>query len=495
MLQNLKKMELKKNEINICLFSLCISLLTYGYGLMNFSLPIDAQEEVINPNFMLSVGRWGICLIRYHLFHGYTPYFTPLVSLVLLCLSSLMLIKLLNIQGIYAYAFCILYLTFPQLAYQLVFITQADAIALGYVLSIISIWLFIKSIEISNKRKAVIYFLFACFIAMFTLSIYQAFIFVILVVYLSYLLFKDSRKKLSYKYEISKSIVFILFIVVSALFYVISLKLVGIKGYDDYIESSYTSHNSLKNTIFNFINLLKIQLLGKAYFGNSLYIIATLLFILSIFKYFLEKKIFQLRTIILSAILILPFFISLFITGGYHPPRLYLATNISFSIIIIDFFLKIKKQNMTIVLVSFVGAINVLFITQLYYSQKRVRDFEVIEANKMDLIIRTKYPEFKENINPVYFHGGLEKANRFKLNNSEVFGGSFLQWNGGNNGLILGFFRYYNIANYKMIEKDDFIKIKDSINNMPIWPDYGSVKMVEGVVIIKLGEEYGYLHF
>lgn len=82
----------------------------------------------------------------------------------------------------------------------------------------------------------------------------------------------------------------------------------------------------------------------------------------------------------------------------------------------------------------------------------------------------------------------MEKANKFKLNNSEVFGGSFLQWVGGNNDLILGFFRYYNIGNYKMIEENDFIKIKDSIENMSVWPDYESVKMVEGFFIIKLVE-------
>ena len=47
---------------------------------------------------------------------------------------------------------------------------------------------------------------------------------------------------------------------------------------------------------------------------------------------------------------------------------------------------------------------------------------------------------------------------------------------------------------YKMVEedmKDKYFGIKDAITKMPSWPDRGSIKMINEIVVVKLGSIKG----
>ena len=39
--------------------------------------------------------------------------------------------------------------------------------------------------------------------------------------------------------------------------------------------------------------------------------------------------------------------------------------------------------------------------------------------------------------------------------------------------------------------KETFLSIKDSIDNLPIWPSKESIKMINNVIVVKLGKEKG----
>ena len=79
-----------------------------------------------------------------------------------------------------------------------------------------------------------------------------------------------------------------------------------------------------------------------------------------------------------------------------------------------------------------------------------------------------------------------------RLEKTEIFGGSMYNWDNGNNYRMIHFFLESNIAEYKMIDtKEQYNIVKDSIAKMPIWPDYGSVKMFNNIVVVKLGNEKG----
>jgi hypothetical protein len=42
-----------------------------------------------------------------------------------------------------------------------------------------------------------------------------------------------------------------------------------------------------------------------------------------------------------------------------------------------------------------------------------------------------------------------------------------------------------------MVNKEQYESIKDSIDTIPVWPNEGSIKMVNGVAIFKISDKKG----
>jgi hypothetical protein len=42
-----------------------------------------------------------------------------------------------------------------------------------------------------------------------------------------------------------------------------------------------------------------------------------------------------------------------------------------------------------------------------------------------------------------------------------------------------------------MVNKEQYESIKDSINDLPVWPNEGSIKMINGVAVFKIGQKKG----
>jgi hypothetical protein len=109
-----------------------------------------------------------------------------------------------------------------------------------------------------------------------------------------------------------------------------------------------------------------------------------------------------------------------------------------------------------------------------------------------DLLLK-KYPNFETTEKVVYFHGfyDYEKYQVFRLEKSEVFGGSIFQWGEADNYRVNNFFKLSNIADFNMVNKEQYESIKDSINDLPVWPNEGSIKMINGVAVFKIGQKKG----
>lgn len=475
------------------IFSFSLALLTYGFALTNYTLSIDNEIPILS-NFGLDLGRWGQNLIRYHLFNGHLQYFSFVLSLFLFSISAAKIAKLFKFEGILAYFFCGLFITFPQLSYQVVFSMMADVAGFGVLLSVCSVELFITGCETKSKIKKVLSFLFVALIVMFALSIYQILILIPVTLYLILFFQKTFYPNFELKLELKKVFVFGGLMIVSVLLYYISVKIICPIQNGSYL-SSYTSGNS-DHTFLNFITLLKENLLGSAYYGEKLYFIVWILILILTIKYILNKKYFIYRFLFLVFLLISPFLISYFITNGYHPPRLYLTSNIVFAFIIVfalkEF--KLTSHSITKIAVSLFLITNIYFITNLFFSVNRIYKHDKKTAEKIDYTIQNKYPQFSSSQKMVYFYGYFpyEYHQKFRLQNDEIFGGSYYNWDNGNNYRLNKFFEVADVAEYKMIEtKEQYNSIKDSIEKMPVWPDYESVKMINNIIIVKLGKDKG----
>lgn len=484
------------DNVKLFFFSFFTCLITFGFALANFSVCIDGEYPIYS-DFAMSLGRWGLNLIRYHIFDGYTPYFTLVLGLVFMSLASVELTKLFKLKGISAYLFCALSLSFPQLAYQLVFIVQADAFCLGYLLSVLSVKYLLVALNCDNKIRMVLTLIASILSLAFALSIYQSLIFIPALIFLILFLNKTFDPNFTIKGEIKFTLFFIGLALLSVGLYSFSVYVLCPPVQGGYLES-YTSGEA-QNPFAAFFKIWKNLLLGKFYYGNKTFLLATILFFITVIRYAFIKKWFFLRLPILVLLMLIPFLISFFIPGGYHPPRIYSAAGLVFAFIIVnsfrdvDSFRDLKLGQLPVIIASLATLANIYFVTELYFSHYRIGNLDKETTRKIDLSMQAKYPEFNPKTDYIYFHGCIptQEQDKFRLPESEIFGGSFYNWDGGNNYRIISFARYNGIADYRMVEREPFMKIKDSIAPMPLWPNPKSIKFINGVMIVKLGENYG----
>ncbi len=483
--------KIKIESFRLLFFSIVTAFISYGFALTNYSLAIDS-ESIILPDFSMSLGRWGTNLVRYHIFHGHIPYFTMLLGLLLLSLTAVELTKLFKINGVMSYLFCALFLTFPQHSYQLVFTMQADVVPIGFLLSVLAVKYFLIAAESLYTKKSVLFLLGSALLLMFVIALYQALIIIPVVIYLILFFQKTFFNDFTFKTELKNVLYFGLLLVLGLLFYYISVKVIC-PPTEAGILSSYSS-GDLSNEFLKNCSVWLTNLFGNWYYGNKTFIVATILTLILFIKFGIEKKHFLIRFTILFLLLILPFTFTFLISNGYHPPRIYVASGIVFAFIIVHFISTIKYQNLVLILCSVICLTNIYFITKLFYSNYQITNHDKVIAEKIDFTIKNKYPEFDENVNYVYFYGCLpyEHHQKYRLDDSEVFGGSIFNWDNGSNYRIINLFKFHDIAYYKMIDnKDVFLSIKDSINAMPIWPNKESIKKINAVIVVKLGTEKG----
>lgn len=478
-------------KIKLLFFSIGTILITYGFGLTNYSLSIDSETPVY-PDFSMGLGRWGTNLVRYHIFEGHTPYFTLLLGLLLMSLAAVELTKLFKLSTFKSYLFCALFLTIPQLSYQLIFTMQADVVPLGFLISVLSINLFSECSKDIFSGKSIIYFILSALMLMFVIALYQALILIPVVIFVVLIFQNTYSEEFSYKNEVKKVALFGCLLIISGLLYYISVTIISPAGQGGFL-STYASGNS-NNRLKDFFTLWLDHLKGKLYYGNKTTIFLSLISLFGIIIIIKDKKHIALKLILLLLLLLIPYSLSFFITNGYHPPRLYVGLGIVFAFLATHFLDVIKYKKIILVICSIICIWNIYFITQLFYSNYKIFNHDKTVAKRIDTEIRTQFPEFDVTTNYVYFYGCLsfQEHDRFRLPDSEVFGGSLFSWDNGNNYRIINFFSFNDIAYYRMIDnKETYLKIKDSIESMPVWPAKQSVKLIDNVVIVKLGSVKG----
>lgn len=483
-----------EKDIKMYFFTFFLSLVAYGFALSNYTLSVDNEIPILS-DFALDMGRWGQNLIRYHLFNGHLQYFTLILGLFFFSVSAVRLSKLFKFENIYAYFFCGLFITIPQISYQVVFYMMSDIAGLGVLLSVISVEIFIKNIENSSKIKLFFYLLLASLIIMFATSMYQILILFPVTIYIIHFFQKLHNEDFNQKKEIKNLFVFAGLILFSIVLYSISVKIICPPIKDSGYLLSFTSGNS-NNMISMFFDIWINNLKGSFYYGEKLFIIVPLISVILLIRFFIEKKYFILKLLVLFFLILSPFLVSLFISNGYHPPRIYVTTGIIFAFLIV-FFIKsfnINKYNyITSTFISLIIICNIYFITNLFYTCNKIYLYDKRNSEKMYDLILKKYPNFETTEKVVYFYGffDFEYHQKFRLDKSEIFGGSIFHWGEADNYRVNNFFKLSNIGDFNMINKEQYDSVKDSISNMAVWPNEESIKMINGVVIVKLGDKKG----
>jgi hypothetical protein len=485
-----------ENNFKMYSYTFLLSIIAYGFALSNYTLSVDNEIPILS-DFGMDLGRWGQNLIVYHLFKGHLQYFSLLLGLFLFSLAAVRLAKLLRFEGVSAYFFCGLFVTFPQIAYQVIFGMMSIIAGLGILLSVLTIELFIRGLNSKEITRKILFLSSGVLITVFTISLYQAF--VIVLVTLCVVVFFQSTFNVSFNLKSGIKRLFFkgVLLIISFISYYFSVKIICPPIENSTYLYSFVSGGESNNHFFDFCSIWFKNLTGSFYYGERLFAIALLLSLFLFIHFFINKKVAVIRILSLFILLLLPFIMSFAITNGYHPPRLYVSSGIIFAFIIVFTldYLKINLLNITKTLVVLIAVINIYFITNLFHTANKIYTHDKRIAEKIDNTIQTKYPDFFTTEKNIYFYGYFpyEYHQKFRLNNSEVFGGSIFNWgNSADNYRIVNFFKETDIAEYKMIDtKEKLDLVKDSIAKMPTWPNQESVKMFNGIVVIKLGQEKG----
>lgn len=486
-------MQKTKNQIFTYFFSFLSALIVYGFPLTNFTLTPDS-EFPIDKYYSLSLGRWGTNLVRYHLFDGLYPYYTLLVGLLFLSLTAVEMTKLLKINGIFRYVFILLFLSFPQHAYQLAFTMQADAIGIGYFTSVLAVVLYTRLPSKFNfiyliKITAVVLLL------LLSIAIYQALIIVSIVLFALYFFNQWYTDEVDAKKLWRNVLMFIGVLVVTSLLYIISVKIFcTVEKSGGYLATYLNEGNG--HFFSDYFKLLIGNNLGSFYYGEKAYILVTIGILIGVWVFIREKQYLWIKLLTFLFLFVFPFSISLFTKADANPPRLYLGSTVVFAFVI-TFVLKkihLKYTNQILFLSLVIFLWNTFYINNLFYNSNRIYKQDLKTAEKINNNIIKHITDFNPNNDYVYFYGMPSKKpyEEMLLKDSEIFSGSILRWENGSNRRIVNFFEFNDLANYKLLDnEEEFNKIKDSIAAMPVFPAEGSIKKISHTVVVKLGFSKG----
>ena len=89
---------------------------------------------------------------------------------------------------------------------------------------------------------------------------------------------------------------------------------------------------------------------------------------------------------------------------------------------------------------------------------------------------------------PVMLAGVLEAHESPLYVRRDLIGSSFYNLNGGNVGRVVGLWRSMRHFEFREASSQEAIGIASRTIDMPIWPSDGSVDVVDGVIVVKIGE-------
>lgn len=497
----------KTNTLMIVLISF-FTLLAYGSKLFFYSISIDTEvlinKQSLQLNAWTSIGRFGLVLSK-HLFGGviFNPFLSCFLMITTLILFSLIWSYVLNyfnfskkIKTITSCIFPIVFLTAPLFAEQFNFILQGFEVALAIIMCAISVF-FINKWIISTYN--IIQLFLGIVLMIWGFATYQS----IVNLYISgtiacYLLIYISVKKGNIevsKYFFKTSIIKNIFAFISGyvLYSLLNNIIRSFKGATTYLDNSiYWGKISASDCINNIINYIKTTFTTDNIFYHRgflvVFIFVLLYAIINLFSKSKDKFLFLLASITL---LISPYLLAIYlghglITRAQFSLQFVISFGIYFLIIVFDK----NTINFLGLILSFFIALNQGYtVSSLLYSDYMKYEAEVRLATK----ISNRIAELNLGETPAYpvvFVGSYHPTSTPLELHTDVIGASFFEWDssyalGGSTGRIQGFMNSIGIM-YLSPSIEDAAKAKEIASTMDTWPNTGSVKFEDGVIVVKL---------
>ncbi|MBO6129250.1 MAG: glucosyltransferase domain-containing protein [Pseudobutyrivibrio sp.] len=491
--------QLKENKLVIT-WSIFISILCHGFRMS--SLMYSHDSLFISQNdylWQINLGRFGQRVVP--IFRGdiVAPYLLCCLSIIYLIVTNIIIIKIFNITNkVEMVLVCGLIITNQTIT--LTYASYApwvDIFTFSLLLSVLAIYFFNKG-EKNNK-----YYIITIICIVGVLSLYQAYLFFSISLFVV-LLFIDSRNGKTYKKYIIHSCVraLIVFAIASLAYY--GLWICSIYIYNVEIVNSY---NGLKNlsTVFSGGGKALLLLVNtyKEYINDLLnpttfYVfciknyfqivikIVNIVVTVTIFVYGLKRRsIIRLLIIIIFPLSV--YGINILSGGQMHllMKAAFVWNYITFLLILFSGQYTSKKYSIinkvAVCIISLVIYSNIVYANQAY-NYKRIQEQQTLSFIT-GLVTKIEQTEgYVVGETNVVFSGipNIKFIDEFGFKNTTGFGTSAITYES-----ILSKYLYY-IINTDMVYVE--ADCEDITRDMPVYPSYGSIKMVDDVIYVKLSE-------
>lgn len=473
------------------------ALFVYGSVITTFTMSIDNEfPDTFDQD--IGLGRWAISLLkRLLLADPYAAYITPVVFVVFLSLAVYIVGRTLRLSDSMLVVFGFLSVSFPALFYQVDFNVQSDAVGIGLALGAVSAPLFLQALRADRPiARRIALFFAACAATAISTATYQSLFTMGPGIVLLVLAEKIARggkppvARLAGPGILWLATSFVLFRLVSH----------GLQSVLSVSPSTYFAtqigwtHASFSASVSSAIRNAVTLCLGGNYYGNGIYLLATLACIAGIVVMLRHRR--PVGAVLLAAILVLPFALNILLSFSF-PPRTYVFQGFSFAYLIV-FFLRFGLPARFVRPAAFAASCGALWfgthvLASLVFADQMSWRADIVLAEQIEQRLHSAIPDYRDGVTPVYFHGGIQRANRWKPRGSDIYGTSFFHWDGGNNLRITSFMRANMIGEVRMAPLSRVRAIMDRIGPQPVFPATGSVFMLGGVAVVRLGIEPGTL--
>lgn len=465
-----------------------------GFDITNTILSIDKERWWVfndSGNLWLILERWGLFLLHKIIPAPY-QFVGQITGLLFMSIAGALIVQKYNkASSMGGGIFCILFTSSTIFLSMETFSNQIAYYSIAIFLAVVSYELFDKALK--SKKYILLLPSFVCLLI--AIGSYQSLFSIFATVFSINLFMEYSDNNINIKDIIKRTILVILFICIAILGNYLVVKCLAIPKntyIDNYFHwSKYSLLHNFKNTLVQIYR----SLVGIHQYP-ALNIIAIPALLASCFHILKIKRQPFYKTIIELLLLTIIFITSthsviIALGGGYVPLRILSSISIFLAASIFIYYTlsyKIEKLLITVIVIFSV------FYSGSVATKKYMAGYYTLESDKTlaTLVLSRVYdvaPGFHTGQTPIAFIGShdYKTRNPLRIQTDEVMGGSFWQWDGGQPARMI---KFMGIVSGVPMEAqlalgEQYQKAKEYSKNMPAWPDKGSVKLHDGVVIVK----------
>lgn len=467
---------------NIILISFFAALFINAVDIFTIKFGIDSEIYTItdSPQIYYDQQRYGSWLLYYLIPFARYHIVSQIIGIFALTLAALLTISRHNLPNGAKLLFVLLFVTYPNFAFLQYFYFQSAYNFTGLLLVVIAY----RLIEKNN----ILLYIPAVFFLFIGISSYQSNIAVFLSVMMINIILdyiNNKNIRISIMHIIKPTIMLIISVLIYYIIIVYTDK--GLDGYhSNFIGYKQGIIEGLGNAFTNIWRVLSSNGFQGSHTANIIITVLAIIYILYCTINYKKYKA-SIKFIFLMFLWLLSIFSLNIVFGSALPIRAKLSVAFypAFILLLIFYFNNKLKYLVIILAVFIVGfhASNIVKYQMCYYLT-----FKQDEALANNIInkIYNKYPEIHTGKYKINFTGAVNYINKYPLiNGKDVFSASFFSWDGGNSYRILSFLKFQGFPmNIQLghITDDMMKKVKD----MPAYPDNECVKLIDGVVIVKL---------